>query len=190
MNYKELILDQGAACGCKDIAVSFFDSYDPDFSTNSGCHVSRGHHYGTGGLLQHTWEVISLCMSTATFYAENGSAHGKIISDKILFCAALFHDVGKIWDYAKDSNAALPHKRKIHHISRSAIEWNIFCREHNLNNYLTEEVTHCILSHHGQRQFGSPVAPLTREAWILHLSDSMSARVEDCDRLDMVKINK
>jgi 23S rRNA maturation-related 3'-5' exoribonuclease YhaM len=45
-----------------------------------------------------------------------------------------------------------------------------------------DEVTHAILSHHGQREWGSPVRPATKLAWILHTCDMMSARVNDCDK--------
>jgi 3'-5' exoribonuclease len=52
---------------------------------------------------------------------------------------------------------------------------------------IEEEVLHAILSHHGMRQWGSPVAPKSRLAWLLHLADSMSARMADADTLDVVK---
>jgi 3'-5' exoribonuclease len=36
-------------------------------------------------------------------------------------------------------------------------------------------LTHLILSHHGKREFGSPVPPLTLEAEVLHWADNASA---------------
>lgn len=147
------------------------------------------HHYGKGGLLRHTWEVCALCFQNATFYK---SVHD--IDMKVLFLAALFHDYGKVWDYRyiehRDTYIPTAHLREIHHISRSAIEWAMIARVHKVDQALTDKVTHCILSHHGKREYGSPVAPFTREAWILHLSDNMSARVDDCDRIDLVKLKK
>ena len=37
-------------------------------------------------------------------------------------------------------------------------------------------------AHHGIRAWGSPVSPNTQLAWLLHLSDNLSARLNDCDR--------
>jgi 23S rRNA maturation-related 3'-5' exoribonuclease YhaM len=48
-------------------------------------------------------------------------------------------------------------------------------------------ITHNILSHHGMREWGSPVAPATKEAWILHLCDNMSARLDDCNKHDKIQ---
>ena len=81
------------------------------------------------------------------------------------------------------------HKRLIHHISRSAIEWsNSFDVEWEweYKEKYHDEVLHAILAHHGCREWGSPVAPYSKVAWLLHLSDSMSARMNDCDKFDIL----
>ena len=156
------------------------------FYTCSGSSKKEQHHYGYGGLRQHTWEVIRLCQQNADFSISTG----KPVSKEVLFLASLFHDVGKIWDYLLGENeewVGTVHKRTIHHISRSAIEWNLIATKHNLPQNFIDSVTHCILSHHGQREWGSPVAPKSREAWILHLCDELSARINDCDKFDRIK---
>ena len=38
------------------------------------------------------------------------------------------------------------------------------------------ELMHCILSHHGELQFGSPVLPKTLEAIVLHHIDNLDAQ--------------
>jgi 3'-5' exoribonuclease len=112
------------------------------------------------------------------------------LDPRVLFTSALYHDYGKIWDYDFNPDTEEcklhDHRRKIHHIQRSALEWNKIANFLGLSQPFIDEVVHCILSHHGQREFGSPVSPFTREAWILHLSDNMSARVDDCDRCDVI----
>lgn len=159
--------------------------HHPNFQRCSGSCKWEHHHYEDGGLLQHTYEVIKISQEMARMFE-----HVKI-DREVLFLAALFHDYGKIWDYYRSANKnqwhANPHKRTIHHISRSAIEWNKLATEAKVNVEIIDKVTHCILSHHGQREYGSPVAPKSREAWILHLSDNMSARIDDCERLDIVQ---
>lgn len=185
IDYKTDIIRIGAGLGFKSDTISFFKSF-PSIETHSGCHHESGHHYGEGGLLRHKWEVINLCMRNAIFFCYNDI----YINETVLFMAALFHDVGKLWDYEKEGSKenvfeVKEHRRLIHHVSRSAIEWNKWASQQNFDESFTDKVTHCILSHHGQRQWGSPVGPANREAWILHLCDSMSARVDDCERIDL-----
>jgi 23S rRNA maturation-related 3'-5' exoribonuclease YhaM len=172
--------------GCVDLASKVLD--DKNFRIWSGSHHRRAHHYGDGGLLTHTFEVVTLSLNTAHLYSDIHK-----IDYKQLFLSALYHDYGKLWDYDRGEDGewvTRNHRRKIHHISRSNVEWVRWAIAMGADDELIDAVSHNILSHHGSRECGSPVAPYTREAWILHLSDSMSARVDDCDRLDLVKINK
>jgi 23S rRNA maturation-related 3'-5' exoribonuclease YhaM len=171
---------------CVGLASKILD--DKNFPIWSGSHHKRAHHYGDGGLLQHTFEVVALALNTAQLYSDIHK-----IDYKQLFLSALYHDYGKLWDYDRNEDGEWTpcmHRRKIHHISRSNVEWVKWATELRADETLIDSVSHNILSHHGSRECGSPIMPLTREAWILHLADSMSARIDDCDRLDLVTINK
>lgn len=151
----------------------------PRFPIWSACSRPDKHHYGKGGLAEHTLEVVELCLQNNRYF----KAKGKAVDDGKLFLAALFHDFGKIFDYQPNEDFSewrkTLHKENVHHISKSGIMWSKACVA---CDYVDEddEVLHAILSHHGLREWGSPVAPNTRMAWILHLSDSISARVDDC----------
>lgn len=161
--------------------------YDPNFSLWTGS-LKNKHHYGKGGLAQHTWEVVEIAFTINKLLNCN-------VDEIKLFYSCLFHDVGKLWDYSPvDENYTLwietPHARKIHHISRSALVWsNSFDREWQVEieyeKKYHDDVLHAILSHHGCREYGSPVSPFTKLAWLLHLSDSMSARLNDCEKVDL-----
>jgi 3'-5' exoribonuclease len=188
-DYKEVLINLARKHNVYALAAPVLG--DQRFLTQSGSHTERAHHYGKGGLLLHTYEVCSLALQTAEFYMNFG------IRVDELFLSALWHDYGKIWDYSYDAatdkfapNAETNHKRKIHHISRSAIEWEVAARKLGAEQDFIHRITHNILSHHGRRDYGSPVSPLSREAWILHLCDSLSARIDDCDRIDLVTINQ
>lgn len=151
----------------------------------SGSSKPHQHHYGQGGLVVHTAEVVKLCL-------ENNKLFGNQLNRTTLFFAALFHDAGKMWDYEpvpgeekyKDWQGS-SHKRHIHHISRSALVWHQAAQD--LSDATVDEVLHAILAHHGQREWGSPVSPNTKLAWMLHLCDGISARMDDAERWDRHK---
>lgn len=163
----------------------------PQFEIWSGSGHSFVHHYGKGGLAQHTLEVTELCMLNNEYFTrlEKG------VESSELFLAAVFHDVGKFWDYApleadEYYNAPIDYyswhgtedRERVYHISRSAITWSKAFDQygHHLTPKAHDDILHAILAHHGRLEWKSPVTPKTRMAWILHLSDNMSARVDDC----------
>jgi len=159
------------------------------------------HHYGSGGLVKHTEEVLTFALSLASCnpYLELPS-----VDRKTLTLAVIFHDYGKLWDYepvldqfTEDvSNPGKPeylrrriidwkgtaHKRLTHHVTRSNMEWLRASEFEEVDPARREAVSHAILAHHGCREWGSPVSPGTAEAWILHLADMASARQEEISR--------
>lgn len=176
--------------GVAELCAPILD--DERFPVWSGSSKSFQHHYGKGGLVQHVAEVVGLCLA-------NNAILGTPIEERKLFLAALFHDVGKMWDYeSTDVNymtwQGTPHKRHIHHISRSALVWQD-CVNASIRNGTfpftaeadVDDILHAILSHHGQRDFGSPVAPNTQLAWMVFLCDGISARMNDADKWDHVE---
>lgn len=165
------------------------------FTTSSASSRPTQHHYGTGGLVRHTEEVVKFCLL-------NNAITGNCVDPARMFLAALFHDVGKIWDYeevldpkSSTEDGVLPeeseipkiwrgteHKKNIHHITRSALIWNDAARQFKIEN--PDEILHAILAHHGLREWGSPVTPNSKMAWLLHLCDGLSARLDDCLSFD------
>lgn len=176
--------------GVGDVADHVLGNYK--FGLWSACSHPTAHHYGDYGLVIHTQEVVSTSLKMADLYPQYE------IKRDVLFLAALFHDVGKCWDYWRSVDydgvvtyKGTDHKRTIHHISRSALVWQEACFIHwnnsyGLRDYFADSVTHAILAHHGLRAWGSPVAPKSREAWLLHLCDGISARMYDADTLDRI----
>lgn len=160
-----------------DIAAVVLEN--PKFAIWSGSPMRGMHHYGDGGLLQHTTEVVELAMQTNDYFISCG----KGVAKQPLFLAALFHDIGKTYDYVKVDGVWGPaeHKERIYHICRSALIWHDAVREVRGYEGLEDEVLHAILAHHGRLEWKSPVTPKTRTAWILHLSDNLSAQVTHCE---------
>jgi 3'-5' exoribonuclease len=154
---------------------------DEEFQLASGAGSPDKHHYGDGGLLIHTYEVVRHALALA-------ETHHKMTGENLrideLLVAAVWHDYGKIWDYERTPTGwqKTKHAREIHHISRSVLELQSYVTQFPdvvPQGFDIDHVFHMILSHHGRREWGSPVAPHTQEAWILHLADGVSARLND-----------
>lgn len=189
--------DQANELGEEVKVVANYLLEDPRFPIWSGSSLKSQHHYGHGGLVRHTYETVKLCFDNSCLFPEHNIDH------KELFLAALFHDAGKLYDYRPNDRVNTPtnpygewegtnHKRYIHHISRSALMWSEAARRSNgiYSNY-HDKVLHAILAHHGSREAGSPVAPKSRVAWMVHLCDNLSARMCDAETWDILsKINK
>lgn len=137
----------------------------------------NNHHCWNGGLAEHTFEVL-----------QNAVAMVDAKSDlDIVVAAALFHDYMKVRSYdrheyvVKDQNFLSPgwvgndYKKKIYHIAGSYAEWVKIAEEALVEQETIDAVGHCILAHHGRPEWGSPVVPQTREAYILHSADMLSA---------------
>jgi len=168
---------------------------DERFPLWSGSSKPHQHHYGDGGLIKHTSEVIDTCFRVKSLYE-----HTYEFDSKEIFLAAFFHDVGKMWDYEpvipptgthafyfNENWTSAPHKRLIHHISRSALVWSENAKKNDeINEKYHDKVLHAILAHHTCREAGSPVAPKSRTAWLVTLCDNISARMCDCDTLDIL----
>lgn len=188
----DILRDIAKGHNCYDIAAPILN--DSRFPIWSGSSKKGQHHYGKGGLAQHTMEVVHLCAITSAYQS---AILKRKINYKLLYLAALYHDVGKMWDYEPQpqwNQPLLPsgesaqyiewqgndHKRNIHHISRSAITLVKNNQQiQALTNDEEDEVVHAILAHHGLREWGSPISPNSSIAWILHYSDGISARLNE-----------
>jgi 3'-5' exoribonuclease len=123
-----------------------------------------------GGLLHHTLGVAR----TAVAIADSGAIAG--INRDILLASAILHDIGKVDEYSM-SVAGVPGRTP-----GGDLLGHIFTGAHRVMRVsktpLAQAVAHCILSHHGTREWGSPVTPLAAEAIVLHFCDVMEARTE------------
>lgn len=126
----------------------------------------------------HTYEVADYAL---------GLAMGvPCVSTEVLAVSAIVHDFLKTREYGWDdkSNYVIkyPYRRDIRHVAGSYAWWIEAARAHDINQEFTDRVGHCILSHHGRQEWGSPIEPRTFEALILHTADLMSARCDDTGR--------
>ena len=130
------------------------------------------HHAFVGGLLQHTLAVSKICSFVASCYP--------VIDRDLLITAALFHDVGKIWEISEfPANEYTDDGQLLGHIFLGA---ELVGKEAELipgfPKTLAAELRHCILAHHGELEFGSPKKPAMAEALALAYADNMDAKLE------------
>ncbi len=135
------------------------------------------HHGFVGGLLQHTLAVAKLC----EFYAANYP----ILDRDLLLTAALFHDIGKVWEISSfPANDYTDEGQLLGHIFLGA---ELIGKEAALipgfPKKLAAELRHCILAHHGELEYGSPKKPAIAEAMALYLADHADARLETLTEL-------
>lgn len=180
-DYRYCLKKYAKEFGVLEISNILLDN--PDFSLWSGSAKEEHHHYGDGGLIEHTYEVCEIA------YNSNRIC-GLPVQQQKLFLACLYHDAGKLWDYKTQKKIVnrggefdiiwvpTEHKELVGHLSRSAIYWSEIAPKY-VDSSLQNEVLHAILAHHGQREWGSPVTPKTPMAWLLHCADQMSARVNE-----------
>lgn len=145
--------------------------------------AARSHHHARrGGLLEHTSQMLRCAKALAPLYPE--------VTPDLLFAGVLFHDIGKLWenDY-EESGFTAPISRlgeMVGHISLGVEIVNSLwreCREQQPELFADSEIVrehllHLIVSHHGLREYGSPITPRTPEAWILHHIDNIDAKIE------------
>jgi 3'-5' exoribonuclease len=130
------------------------------------------HHSFVGGLLEHTLSVARLCDYLATAYP--------VLQRDLLISAALCHDIGKTRELSSfpqneytDDGQFLGHivigsemiKEKVDRIA-------------GFPEVMASQLRHCIISHHGELEFGSPKKPAIVEAVALNFADNTDAKIQ------------
>jgi 3'-5' exoribonuclease len=133
------------------------------------------HHAYRSGLLEHILKI----MDVAVFLAETYGARRDLV-----IAGALLHDLGKLeeltYDVAIDYSVA---GNLVGHIVLGSAMLREAVRElGNVPPDLALELEHLILSHHGARELGSPVVPVTIEAFILSAADDFDAKMHQIRR--------
>ncbi len=170
---------------------SFF--HDPEFAGTFRTWPAavRHHHSYCGGLLEHTVGVLQLCILAASQYHN--------VDRDFLIAGALLHDVGKLSSYVYDRTKGITSMSlqgvAADHLVLGADQ--VACRIRSLvdgcpnkascdsgcwDQRMALYMQHLIVSHHGTKEWGSPVEPATIEACILHFADNMDAQVNKFER--------
>ena len=135
------------------------------------------HHNYLGGLLEHTLSVAQLCDVLQQHYPQ--------VNRDILLAGALLHDIGKIAELSTQGFINYSTKgRLIGHITMSAqIVTDKIKQVKGFPDNLKNRLLHNILSHHGQKEYGSPVVPMTLEAFVLNYADELDSKMAAFQRI-------
>lgn len=173
--YSELlgIVDSIKSTYLKELAESFFirdEEFKKEFQLHSA--AKSVHHGFIGGLLEHTLGVAKVCDFFAKTYP--------IINRDLLVTAALFHDMGKVYELSKfPENDYTDQGQLLGHIYMGArIIENAVDKIPEFPERLRNELVHCILAHHGELEYGSPKKPALVEAFALNFADNVDAKFQ------------
>lgn len=138
--------------------------------------ASGMHHAFQGGLIEHTWAMAR----TAEFLMDNDPSYADI-DRGVVFGGILLHDLAKIFEYdwTPPGPATRTEKgRLLGHINLIDEMVVRVCREKKINTTKGRvlNLRHVLLSHHGLKQWGSPVVPSTSEAVLVHQLDMIQSR--------------
>ena len=133
------------------------------------------HHAYRGGLLEHVLKLAEVGGALADAYGADAD---------LLLAGAILHDIGKldelrydgVTSYTRDGNL-------LGHITIGAmIVREAAAAIDGFPEDLRVRIEHLVVSHHGQRELGSPVEPMSAEAFILSAIDDLDARLHQVRR--------
>ncbi|MGN0346515.1 MAG: 3'-5' exoribonuclease YhaM family protein [Lachnospiraceae bacterium] len=130
------------------------------------------HHGFVGGLLEHTLSVTNLCDYYCKAYP--------ILNRDLLIAAAICHDIGKVKELSDfPANDYTDEGQLLGHIVMGMEMVSAAIKEiPDFPEKLSHELCHCILSHHGELEYGSPKKPALIEAVALNFADNTDAKME------------
>ena len=154
--------------------LNMFFTEDEELSNRFKNHSAAKsvHHGFMGGLLEHTLSVVKFCEFYTTMYP--------ILNRDLLIAAAMLHDIGKmeelsafpVNDYTDDGNL-------LGHIVIGSEKVAIMATKiPEFPERLLSQLKHCIISHHGELEYGSPKKPALIEAVALNFADNTDAKLE------------
>lgn len=148
--------------------------YDAPAATNI-------HHEYSSGLIYHMTTMADLAEVLAKTYPD--------VNRDLLITGTLIHDIGKLVEL----EGPVVYKYSLQgqllgHISIMVGLIKEANKELNLDEEFITVISHMVLSHHGEYEFGSPILPQTKEAMMLYLLDNLDSKITIVDKaLENVK---
>ncbi len=132
------------------------------------------HHAYVHGLLKHTVAVASSALAIAEDYVLRGFS----LDRSVVLGGSLLHDLGKVDAYGLDPMPMLTLSGSVHdHIALGYAAFSRLAEEFSLAPTVALHLGHILLSHHGAKEYGSPVLPATAEALVVAAADELDFRL-------------
>lgn len=158
---------------CKTMLTYFLDKFGELFYEAPAA-VSV-HHEFASGLLMHSLSLAELCDYLAKYYND--------VNRDLLVTGALLHDFGKMIEMEGKAIVKYTTEGKLlGHISIMVSELRKAADVLHITSEVPLLLEHMVLAHHGEPEFGSPIPPLTREALILSIVDSLDSKMLILDK--------
>ncbi len=157
----------------KQLCEAFFVQDAPFIAAFKKSSAAKSVHHGfVGGLLEHTLGVTKLCEYYTRAYP--------MLKKDLLLSVAMLHDIGKVRELSPfPENDYTDEGQFLGHIVMGCeMTGEKIKAIPGFPKQLADEVRHCILSHHGEYEFGSPKKPALMEAVALNFADNTDAKME------------
>jgi len=142
------------------------------------------HQNYVGGLIEHTLNLISMCIHYAAMRASDmaiQALEGIPSLDKdLLIAGCIFHDIGKIYEFETKTTIDISREGMLlGHIPIGIMMVNDLIKEiPDFPEILRLKILHIILSHHGKLEYGSLKEPQFPEAELIHYVDQVDSKVD------------
>jgi 3'-5' exoribonuclease len=133
------------------------------------------HHAYRSGLLEHILKIVEISIFLSNAY---------LARTDLVIAGAILHDIGKLYELTYDTAAGYSVEGNL--LGHIAIGFGVLRDavrdDPGFPPDLALELEHLILSHHGSKENGSPVEPMTVEAFVLAMADDLDAKVHQVRR--------
>lgn len=134
------------------------------------CPGAQEHHHAyIGGLLEHTVSVATLCRDLSRLYPA--------VDADLLLAGALLHDIGKVDELSCATQIEYTDEgRLVGHVVLGDRRLRDAIAKAGLPEKTALRLSHLVLSHHGELEWGAPKRPSSVEALVLHHADNLDAK--------------
>ena len=135
------------------------------------------HHAYLGGLLEHTLSMTRLAVRLSRHYAHY---YPGLLNQDLVISGCVLHDIGKCFELSFGRSFDYTTEGQlVGHIVQGVELITEIAKKVSppLPAEMIMQLKHLVLSHHGKKEYGSPVRPKTPEAMLLHEIDMIDSRM-------------
>ncbi len=160
--------------GISDLGLEIYAENEEKIKWSAAAEIM--HSEKAGGLLEHTEAMVEGAIALCDVYPD--------LDKELLVTAAALHDIGKIEELNTNSLGRADYSPKGILLGHVAMGYSYVDRKaHECpDKYPAERVLmleSVILSHHGEKEYGAPIEPVIKEAYMLYYLDQIDAKYHE-----------